>query len=227
MTAPILGLIAAASFFIGMFPNRYFRIIGSFIDGKIFKNFSRDIPLEKFTGINSNEATRLWEEGIDNVDQLADISVQDLYKRTKLDPNRLTGLIGRALLWKYVFGIENMIIKLGIIESEPKDEILISKIKEIESFPFCDIQGLCMYIFEIPLEKIDISDIIEKGIEVPNLIKQKFPNHTNSKYITHQLLQEIAFMVSYFQHQLFFKQTEQEIRELLNEEFPKRNKPNG
>ena len=52
-----LGWLAAVCFFIGMFPNRYFRVIASLVDNKVFRNFSNDIPLEKFTGIHSNEAT--------------------------------------------------------------------------------------------------------------------------------------------------------------------------
>ena len=88
-----------------MFPNSYFRIIVSAVAKLIPKggSLSRDTPLENFVGLSSNEITRLWEEGIGNIDQLADCSVEDLYKRTRFGPLRLKSLVGRAILWKYVF----------------------------------------------------------------------------------------------------------------------------
>ena len=138
-----------------MFPNRYFRLIGSFIGNKSGGQFSRDIPLEKFTGISTTEATRLWEEGIENVDQLADSSVQQLHAKTRFDPNRLRSLIGRAMLWKYVFGIENMLVILRIVD-KPKDEPSAkaedARLAEISACRFSDLQSLCAYLFSNSLE---------------------------------------------------------------------------
>jgi hypothetical protein len=215
-----LGWIAAVSFFIGMFPNRYFRVIASLVDNKIFRNFSNDIPLEKFTGIHSNEATRLWEEGIDNVDQLADSSVQDLYKRTRFDPNRLKGLVGRALQWKYVFGLENMIFLLDIRKiPEKEQEYYNSVIQEIRLFPFSDIQSLCAYIFSQTLddlEEVDLNKIDEIVTQKFNLTQED--KSAKERYLGKEVMLRVAYMSSYFKKQLQFKETTQEIKELIQEE---------
>ena len=39
---------------------------------RIGQSYSNEIALEKFFGLNPNEITRLWEEGVTNVDQLSD-----------------------------------------------------------------------------------------------------------------------------------------------------------
>jgi hypothetical protein len=217
-TIASISFIAAASFFIGMFPNRYFRVIGSMVDNKILKNFTRDIPLESFTGIHPNEATRLWEESVDNVDQLADTSVQELYRRTKFDPNRLKGLVGRALLWKYVFGIENMLLIIDPKKLKDCREDVKNRINEIQAFHFSDIQSLCAYIFSKPIDEIDTTEHLCKA-KVTELVREKFKDIPPNNYISQQHLEEIAFMTSYFKDQLSFTKTEKEIIDLINEEF--------
>jgi hypothetical protein len=218
-----ISFIAAASFFIGMFPNRYFRVIGSIVDNKILKNFTRDIPLERFTGIHPNEATRLWEEGVDNVDQLADTSVQELYRRTKFDPNRLKGLVGRALLWKYVFGIENMLLILDPKKLKNCEEDVKKRIKEIQAFSFSDIQSLCACIFSKPIDKIDTEKDLSKA-EITELVGEKFKDIPHDNYLSQQHLENIAFMISYFKDQLSFTKTEDEIKDLIKEEVLPREK---
>ena len=139
-------------FFTGLFPKRYIRVVGAIIHNITSRNLSKNISLEKFTGITAGEITRLWEEGIENVNQLADSSVQVLYRKTRIDPNRLKGLVGRALLWKYVFGIENMqkiIDEVGVDRGDRIEE----GAKDIQSFPFPDIQSLCAFMFSKPIDK--------------------------------------------------------------------------
>ena len=146
-----LGVIALTCFFTGLFPKRYIRVVGAIIHNITSRNLSKNISLEKFTGITAGEITRLWEEGIENVDQLADSSVQVLYRKTRIDPNRLKGLVGRALLWKYVFGIENMqkiIDEVGVDRGDRIEE----GAKDIQSFPFPDIQSLCAFMFSKPID---------------------------------------------------------------------------
>jgi hypothetical protein len=171
----------------------------------LFRNFSNDIPLEKFTGIHSNEATRLWEEGIDNVDQLADSSVRELYKRTRFDPNRLKGLVGRALLWKYVFGLENMMFTIGLKRpTNTEREQCNAIIREIRLFPFSDIQGLCAYIFSANIEDMKEEELQEKLKNVDTMVKQKFDSngdgagHTTVRYLGREVMQQVAYMSPYF-----------------------------
>ena len=211
-----MGMTAAVSFFIGMFPNRYFRIMDSIVASKFKKNFARDIPLEKFTGINANEATRLWEEGIDNVDQLADCSVSDLYKKTKFNPIRLKGLIGRALLWKYLFGIENMLVTLDVLKPKIGYEDAEERVKDIQSFPFPDIQGLCSFLFSKRFEKIDV----DKDKPIVERIRSLSYRGSDTKryYISEEGLWQIASMVPSFKDQLIFTATEEEIKNLIMEE---------
>jgi hypothetical protein len=210
------GSIAALSFTIGMFPNRYFRLIASFLDKRVGKSFSRDIPLERFTGINADEATRLWEEGVNNVDQLADHSVQELYAKTKFEPNRLRSLIGRALFWKYVYGIENMLVALKI--EEPKMEAARvaaeNRIVKIMECRFSDIQGLCAFLFSRQLEDIDETDVAE---EMKN--EARFRLLEDEIHIPKEILQEVVSMALFFKKQLSFIDAQKGIQEIVREEL--------
>jgi hypothetical protein len=201
------GGIAALSFSVGMFPNRFFRMLGSFVQNKLGSPFSRDIGLEKFTGISANEATRLWEEGIENVDQLSDISVQKLYSKTKFDPTRLMELIGRALLWKFVFGLENMLVLLDLIE-KPKDSQSAAeaekRIEQIRSCRFTDIQGLCSYLFKKPFEQVEL------GPELPDDLSSL----AEKINIPEEILVQVITKTPYFQNQLSFLGAEKGIQEV-------------
>jgi hypothetical protein len=149
--------------------------------------------------------------------------VQDLYKRTRFDPNRLKGLVGRALLWKYVFGLENMIFLLGIRKvPEKEQEYYNSIIQEIRLFPFSDIQGLCAYIFSKTLddmEKVNLNSIENIVTKKFNLIQVDKSNERNAKekYLGKEVMLRIAYMSSYFKKQLQFKETTQEIKDRVEE----------
>ncbi len=211
-----MGMTAAISFFIGMFPNRYLRILETSLQGNFKRNQVKDIPLESFSGINVNEATRLWEEGIDNVDQLADCSVQDLYKNTKFNPMRLKGLIGRALLWKYLFGNDNMLVALGISKPIIGYDDAESRVKDIQSFPFFDVQGLCSFLFAKRFEDIDI--IKDKPIsENITMLLSRYKDR-KEPYISEEGLRQLISLVPYFKNQLSFTATNEEIRKLIEEE---------
>ena len=216
------GSIAALSFSIGMFPNRYFRLIGSFGD-KLGGQFSRDIPLEKFTGISTTEATRFWEEGIENVDQLADSSVQELYAKTRFDPNRLRSLIGRAMLWKYVFGLENMLVLLKVVE-KPKDEAAAkavdARLGEISACRFSDMQSLCAYLFSNPLEALFSHDAMESQINpwacpiIENLDKLSGKIH-----VPQEILTQVIAMAPFFYVQLIFIDTSVGMTDLVSDDL--------
>jgi hypothetical protein len=150
-----LGIVAAISFIVGMFPNKYFRTVTSIVDKRLGNPGTRDIPLANFTGISPTEASRLWEEGVDNVDQLADCSVQELYRRTRFDQNRLKNLVSRAMLWKYVFGLDTMrhiVIDLeshkinGQKDEKPAPNDMLKK-KGGRVVSICGYRGfMCFYI---------------------------------------------------------------------------------
>ena len=150
--------------------------------------------------------------------------MQDLYKRTRFDPNRLKGLVGRALLWKYVFGLENMIFLLGIRKVPVEEQKYYNSIiQEIRLFPFSDIQGLCAYIFSKTLD-----DMVEPKLDnIENVVTEKFNliqvdksnvGNVKENYLGKEVMLRIAYMSPDFKKQLHFKETTQEIKELIIEE---------
>jgi hypothetical protein len=218
------GSIAALSFSIGMFPNRYFRLIGSFLGKQLGGQFSRDIPLEKFTGISTTEATRLWEEGIENVDQLADSSVQDLYAKTRFDPNRLRSLIGRAMLWKYVFGIENMLVLLKMVD-KPTDEAaakaINARLGEISACRFSDVQSLCAYLFSNPLESLFSRDIAEFQTTSPWACPMagSLDKVSEKIHVAPEILTQVIAMAPFFYEQLTFIDTTTGMSDLVSDDL--------
>jgi hypothetical protein len=152
-------------------------------------SFSKDIPLEKLTRISSGEATLLWEERIINVDQLADSSVEDLYRKTRISPVHLQALVGRALLWKHVIGIEQMIM---ILEREEKNK---SSERDKLIFQFPDIQSLCSYMFPSGQDG---------NIEVPQLPPNdtQFQKWKETLGIPEEILRMVVARISYFNERL-------------------------
>jgi hypothetical protein len=200
--------VAAISFTIGMFPNIFFRKLWSIVGTKIGRSFSRDIPLENMTGISASEATRFWEEGVSNVDQLADSSVEDLFRKTRYDVRHLQGLVGRALFWKYVIGIEQIIRILESQEEARKTELS----KKI--FRFADIQSLCSYLFDKQLEKVlevDIAELLKNN--------ERFAEWEKQLEIPAEILRQVVSRALYFQERLSFKFMEQGMVNVLKEEL--------
>lgn len=217
------GSIAALSFSIGMFPNRYFRLIGSFLGKNLGGKFSRDIPLDRFTGISTTEATRLWEEGLENVDQLADSSVQELYAKTRFNPSRLRSLIGRAMLWKYVFGIENMLILLGIV-GKPTDkasaEAVESRLGEIRACRFSDIQSLCAYLFSVPLEELFLSESEEGVIKSrAHSLPDNLDEVSKNIHVAPEVLKQVVAMAPLLNEQLRFVGTSTGMSDLVTDDL--------
>jgi hypothetical protein len=204
-----LGILAAISFTIGMFPNIFFRKLWSIVGSRFGTSRCRDIPLENLTGVSTGEATRLWEEGISNIDQLADSSVEDLYRKTRICPAHLQGLVGRALLWKHVFGIERM-IKMNEREadhSKPSD-------RDKRLFRFPDIQSLCSYMFGRTLDTIEnenITKILSDGAQ--------FKTWEKRLEVPEEILRQVAVRAPYFKKRLGFIIIEEEIGSLLAEEL--------
>jgi hypothetical protein len=228
-----LGLLAVISFTIGMFPNTYFRIIISFVENNLRKSFSHDQPLENFFGLDSSEVTRLWEEGVNNIDQLADCSVEDLYRKTRFGPTRLRSIIGRALLWKHVPEIRSQFSKKTENELMNNKEILSKKtsaISPLTSLPvepieyeqgnrsnkpsFSDIQTLCSFIYIKPFDDITPGDIA--SIQSP---KRDFEEMGKRTGIYPETLQKIAIQVLYFKDRLEFKETEAGIEDIILDEL--------
>jgi hypothetical protein len=205
------GIVAALSFTIGMFPNRYFKILAIFVSEKIVRSSTRDIPLEKLTGISSSEATRFWEEGIENVDQLADQTVNSLYKKTRFDPNRLRNLTGRALMWKYIFGLDNMYIILGKHNKEESGEVS-EIVKEVRDCKFADVASLLYYIFSKPIEKISSTDT-KKIMNDEN----KLRNISTLSGLNVGRLRGAISMTEYFGRQLHFVDSEMTISDIVEQ----------
>lgn len=200
--------VAAISFTIGMFPNIFFRKLWSIVGSKIGRSFSRDIPLENMTGVSASEATRFWEEGVSSVDQLADSSVEDLFRKTRYDVRHLQGLVGRALLWKYVIGIEQ-IIKILESQEEVRKTELSKKI-----FRFADIQSLCSYLFDKQLEKV-------LEVDVAELLKNndRFTTWEKELEVPAEILRQVVSRALYFQERLSFRFMEQGMVNVLKEEL--------
>lgn len=231
-TSYALGLLAVISFTIGMFPNTYFRIIVSFVENNLRKSFSHDQPLENFFGLDSGEITRLWEEGINNIDQLADCSVEDLYRKTRFGPTRLRSIIGRALLWKHVPEIRSQFSKKT--EKEIMNNTTVKEKDRIENDivvntnestadetsgrsnkpSFSDIQTLCSFIFMKPFDEISKKDIVS--------IKDSLDDYKEKSIKTGiylETLQKIAIQTLYFKKRLEFKETEAGIADILIDEL--------
>lgn len=136
---PSMGLIAGFAFTIGMFPNVFLRTIQQGFSGKMKVTLSLDTPLSKLPGISRMEASRLWEEGIYNISQLADSNVFSLHKRTHYDYCRLSTIIGSALLWRAIGGET----PVDSNDKEKKNRMTVLKESGINS-----IQDLYTFVIE-------------------------------------------------------------------------------
>jgi hypothetical protein len=211
------GVFAAVSFTVGMFPNRYFRTITSFVDTRLTSSSSRDIPLEKLPDISSNEVTRLWEEGIDNINQLADSSVQSLYVRTRYNPIRLKDLVGKAILWKYVFSTGELLAAFNLEKRKYKDKVAntarksleIEKFNKTNSMCIPNIQSLCSLVYCKSFDDIKVTDIKTAMKNLPSVAEQIS--------VDEYRLKQIALLTKKFQEQLSFQETTKEIANILKE----------
>jgi hypothetical protein len=133
-----MALLGGIAFIIGMFPNVFLRTIEDVFASKIKFSLSADEPLTSLPGISRMEASRLWEEGIHNINQLADSNVSDLHKRTHYNLERLSTIIGSALLWRVVGG--NKPVSLENKKQTTRIEVLrllgINTIQQLYSFLF-------------------------------------------------------------------------------------------
>lgn len=204
------GILAACSFVIGMFPNTFFRELTVFVSKWIRGSVGRDIPLEEFTSMNPMEITRLWEEGIYNVDILSDTTVQELYRRTRYSPDRLQGIIGKALLWRHVIGSERMI---NVISTERKKKNCT--IRNNREFRSPDIQTFCSGLFGKEFFKITIDDIEDFKKKNPKDVD----NIAQARGIGAEALMEVVALIPNFQTKLFFKGFEYNISDVIKDEY--------
>ena len=116
-----MALLAGIAFIIGMFPNIFLREIETAISRRINVTLSSDVPLANLPGISRMEASRLWEEGMHNISQLADSDVAELHKRTHFDCTRLSTIIGSAILWR-VIGGDKSVQQTGSKQSNSKPD---------------------------------------------------------------------------------------------------------
>jgi hypothetical protein len=133
-----ISVLAATVFIIGMFPNIFLRSIEDRISksGPFKQSLSTDMPLSNLPGISRMEASRLWEEGIHNIDQLADCTIESLHRKTHYDYCRLYTIIGSAALWKLVSG--DLKIQLNNDKSTSRMCVLNSLgINNIQSLYYC------------------------------------------------------------------------------------------
>ena len=160
-------------------------------------------------GLSPFEITRLWEEGIYNVDILADTTVQDLFRKTRFDPPRLQGLIGRALLWKYVIGMDNM---NQILQKEKQKKSEPLRVDGI--FRFQNIQGLCEFILEKSFEEIDRDDIRLKLAKF-----DKWDDMGKSLNVPTEILKQVVTMIPDLQRRLSFRGFEYKITQVIKDEY--------
>lgn len=107
---PALGLVA------GMLPDRFFtylvkRIKLVFSGGDINTD---ELSLRNIEGMGQAHRERLWEEGIDNAENLAEASLIQLLIHTPYDARQLLDWIGQAKLLCYMKGDINNAHKVGI-----------------------------------------------------------------------------------------------------------------
>jgi hypothetical protein len=96
------GLLAVA-FIIGVFPETGLAIITDFVRGvtkNVFKGGKEDpFPLSDLEGMNLYDRTRLLEEGIENIENLAHHDLLELIARTRIPTARVVDMFDQSLLY--------------------------------------------------------------------------------------------------------------------------------
>lgn len=97
--------ILALAFFIGIFPETGLALVQDVLKkvfGKIIETIEEQHPLTELEGINLYDRTRLLEEGIENVENLAHSNLIELLARTRIPTGRLVDLFDQALLYLHL-----------------------------------------------------------------------------------------------------------------------------
>jgi len=96
------GLMAVA-FIIGVFPDTGLALISDFVKGitkNVFKGEKADpFPLSDLEGMNLYDRTRLLEEGIENIENLAHHDLMELIARTRIPTQRVVDMFDQSLLY--------------------------------------------------------------------------------------------------------------------------------
>lgn len=98
------SLVPAVAFLAGMLPERFFNYLMEMLK-TVFsgKDVNTDtLHLRHIEGISSLHRERLWEEGIDNVQNLAQASLMQLLLKTPFEARQILDWIGQAKLLGYM-----------------------------------------------------------------------------------------------------------------------------
>jgi hypothetical protein len=95
------GQEAAFAFAIGVFPMVGIRALQSFLSmplRPLLPNLKKDYPLSELDGLNIWYESRLLEEGIEDMQNLATANIVDVMLRTRVPVNRLIDWVDQAIL---------------------------------------------------------------------------------------------------------------------------------
>lgn len=98
------GVIAIVAFSLGYFPTlaiRWFNQIANSALG-INQQQTNSLPLSVIDGISQYHETRLRDEGIDNVQNLASVKIDDLLLKTRFNAQQVLEWIDQAILHTYI-----------------------------------------------------------------------------------------------------------------------------
>jgi hypothetical protein len=177
-----MALFAGIAFIIGMFPNVFLRTTTDGIAKKLHVSLSADVPLTDLPGISRMETSRLWEEGIHNISQLSNVSVEDLHKRTHYDERRLSTIIGSAILWRAIGG-DKILSASEMTRMEALRLTGLTTIQDLNTFIFAkpddnnqhNDKNLALIATKLDLDKAFVLNAAEQYYKVQEQIKAQKP----------------------------------------------------
>ena len=183
------GISAIASFSLGYFPLmaiRWFnRISNSALGNKRERNNS--LPLSVIDGISQFHETRLREEGIDNVQNLASAKIDELLANTRFSAQQVMDWVDQAILHTY--------IQAGSWESFRRGGVrMISDFQEFWK-PYYDLLGK-----DKNKINVEIPQKISDSRRTRAMQLQSTPEQLDSLYLTTATGPNIAYIETYWQN---------------------------
>ena len=100
------GLLYLLAFFIGIFPETGVTVLQDLARNplftRMFPRLEEEHPLTRLDGINLYDRSRLLEEGIENIENLAHHNLISLMLSTRISTNRLVDMFDQAILYLHL-----------------------------------------------------------------------------------------------------------------------------
>jgi hypothetical protein len=114
------GFLLALVFFVGVFPETGFTFLREFLQKRVgprLPTLEEKLPLELLDGINIYHRTRLMDEGIDNLENLAHADIIDLMLGTRIPLETLIDWLDQAILMLHLGVGEDRANQLAVLRS--------------------------------------------------------------------------------------------------------------